>query len=61
MAEINFTALEISKRIRDKVADLNDDLILAALVEVDVEFMVTHNPDEFEPTNLTVWCSQEVR
>lgn len=52
---------EIAKYIRDKVRDLNDYLILAALAEVDVEFMVTHNANEFEPTTLTVWCSQEVR
>ena len=52
---------EISARIRAKVADLNDELVLAALAEVDVEFVVTRNSDEFEPTHLRVWCSQEVR
>lgn len=51
---------EIAKRIRDKVADLNDDLILAALAEVDVEFMATKS-DDAEPVHLRVWCSQEVR
>ena len=51
---------EIAKRIRDKVADINDELVLAALAEVDVEFVVHHNNEEFEPTHLTVWCSQEI-
>lgn len=52
---------EIAARIRDKVADLNDELVLAALAEVDVEFVVRQrNLDEFEPSHLTVFCKQEI-
>lgn len=50
---------EIANRIRDKVADLNDDLILAALAEVDVEFEIDYS--EVGPNEIRVWCSQEVR
>lgn len=49
---------EIAKRIRIKVADLNEDLILAALAEVDIEFEIRKN--HLENTQLVVWCRQEV-
>ena len=53
-------ASEIAKRVRDKVADLNDELTLAALAEVDVEFVISYNRNEWEPTHVRVLCSQEV-
>ena len=52
---------EISARLRAKVADLNDDFILAALAEVEVELLVRNrNLDEFEPAHMMVFCRQDV-
>lgn len=51
---------EIAKRIRDKVTDLNDELILAVAAEVDVEFIIDQKING-NAVHLTVWCSQEVR
>ena len=51
---------EIAARIRDKVADLNDELTLAALVELDVEFAMGMNENS-RVLYIKVWCSQEVR
>lgn len=54
-----FTPTEIAKRIRDKVIDLNDELLLAKLAEVDVEFELRKiTPDGAE--QFIVWCRQEV-
>lgn len=50
----------IASRIRDKVADLNDELILAALAEVDVEIMVDTIEGASNAGKLRVWCRQEV-
>lgn len=60
---MQLAALEIAQRIREKVADLNEELVLAASLEVDVEFEVLRVPDRVErtATQLRVWCSQEVR
>lgn len=52
---------EVAERIRNKIADLNDDLILAALAEVDVEVMVETIEGAPRTVKLRVWCSQEVR
>lgn len=57
--EPNMSPREISARIRNKVADLNDDLLLAAIAEVDVEFQICDD-DGIGRTELRVWCSQEV-
>lgn len=56
-------AKEIAQRIRNKVADLNDELTLAALAELDVEFAVSYPLPKHSggATELSVWCSQEVR
>lgn len=61
--EQNLKPKEIAARIRDKVADLNDEFVLAALAEVDVEVEVLRVPDRLEPTatQIKVWLSQEVR
>lgn len=50
----------IARRIRDKVLDLNDELILAALAEMKVEFVIFNGKDYHETTELKVWCGQEV-
>lgn len=55
------SAHEVARRIRDKVADLNDDLLLAALAEVDVEFVIRNDGNRDEAVRVQVWCSQEVR
>ena len=55
----DLAALEIAKRIRDKVADLNEELALAASLEVDVEFAIGRN-ESGQAVNIKVWCSQEV-
>lgn len=57
--EPNLSPREISARIRNKVADLNDDLLLAAIAEVDVEFQICDD-EGLGRTELRVWCSQEV-
>lgn len=55
------TPTEIAKRIRDKVVDLNDDLLLAKLAEIDIEFVIaTHDNDPTQAPRLLVWCRQEV-
>ena len=55
------SAREIAGRIREKVQDLNDELILAAGVDLDVEFVVSaRNLDEWEPVNIRVFLRQEV-
>lgn len=50
---------QIAARIRNKVTDLNDELLLANLAEVDVEFEVITLNNADVP-QLRVWCSQEV-
>lgn len=55
----NLTPFELGQKIRRRVVDLNDLLILAALAEVDVEFVVNRNWDAAEPTQLRVYVSQE--
>jgi len=54
-------AILIAERIREKVADLSDECIIAAAAGIDVEFMVTHHRQEGLATEIKVWCSQEVR
>lgn len=51
---------KIADSIRDKVFELNRDLIEAAEAEVDVEFVLI-NSDDGRPSQIMVWCSQEVR
>lgn len=51
---------EIAHRIRKKVADLNDELILAAAAEIDIEFVIHNHSTTGEPIELRVFCSQEV-
>lgn len=50
----------ISARIRSKIADLNDELLLAALAEVDVEIAIGTDPETGYTKHLKVWCRQEV-
>lgn len=52
---------ELAQRIRDKVRDLNDELLLAALAEVDVEFVILDDLGPSSAKQVQVWCSQEVR
>lgn len=51
---------EIAMRIRNKVRDLNDELLLAAILEVDVEFAIRTDRGVGDATELQVWCSQEI-
>lgn len=61
IANDNFpTPQELAARIRDKVTDLNDELTLAALIELDVEFAQATN-EQGSVVDIKVWCSQEVR
>lgn len=57
--EKKLSARAIAKRIREKIADLNDELVLAELAELDVEIAIGRKTDGVA-AHLVVWCSQEV-
>jgi hypothetical protein len=57
--EKELSARDIANRIRYKVKDLNDELLLASLAEVEVEFMINTDADS-GCLSLRVWCGQEI-
>lgn len=51
---------DIAARIREKILDLNDELVLAAYYGLEVELMTDKIHDEPRSCQLRVWLSQEV-